>query len=213
MATDGGLLSAPEPTKVTLLALDRGNDVEDFMGKDNAELNAPCDASRSNFVVDFNLTVSSNRTAQHARWISTEKRRVKSSATTRASATTCRNPKRGKRDGFGVVEPTGTFICENELKDDGVGEVTMGMLAAVAAFELDEIFDETEVTDGMTCWRRCSHLNFEGDRGGGDVDASTSNILSRTLITTAYIRLARPKALMFQRQCALQPSRRSQIYQ
>lgn len=171
---DGGLFIAADPIKVVLLALDKGKEVEDFMGKDSAELNAlPCDASRSNFDVDFVFTVSSNRTAQHARWISSEKRWVKPSATTRASVTTCRNPKRGKREGFGVEAPRGTLICENELKD-GVGEVTEGRLDATAAFEDEEIFEETEDTEGMTCWRRCSHLNLEGDRGGGDAGASRS---------------------------------------
>ncbi len=163
VAMDGGLFSAPDPSRFEVLAFDKGNEAEDFIGKDSADPSAlPCDPSRSNFSIDLDFTISSNRTDQHARWISSEKRRVKSSATTRASVTTCRNPKRGKREGFGVGAPIGTLICEKELKD-GVGEVTVGRADATAAFEEEDIFDEIEVTEGMTCWRRCSHLNFEGD--------------------------------------------------
>lgn len=87
------------PWKLEALALlVRGKDADDMNGRCKPDPSIGCVGSRSG----LDGLWSPNRADQQALRISSANRRVRSSAASRASTTTCLNPKRASREGFGV---------------------------------------------------------------------------------------------------------------
>ena len=164
---EGGLLSCCldefGPWKFGILAFPvKGKDADDMNGRCSADPSVGWVASLSG----FDGFMSPNRADQHARRISSANLRVRSSAASRASTTTCLNPKRASREGFGVDgRAPGIFICENDWKL-GVGDVTRWSPSDSTVVAIDD------VEDGRYALRMVAHRALGVEEGGGEIICS-----------------------------------------